>query len=53
MGCNYIAVRYTTKLRDGTIFENKGYKGEEPSKFEVDEGNVRTLNNFVFLRYRN
>ena len=40
MGCNYIAVRYTAKLQDSTIFEKKEYEGEEPFQFEEDEEQV-------------
>lgn len=34
----WIAVRYVAKLVDGTIFDRKGYDGEEPFEFKVDEG---------------
>lgn len=33
-------IRYTAKLSDGTIFEQKGNNGEEPFEFIVDEGDV-------------
>lgn len=34
----WIVVRYVAKLVDGTIFDRKGYDGEEPFEFKVDEG---------------
>lgn len=35
-----VQIRYTAKLQDGTIFEKKGYEGEEPFQFVVDEEQV-------------
>lgn len=32
------AVRYIARLSDGTIFDKKGYDGEDPFEFKVDEG---------------
>ncbi|KAJ8644726.1 hypothetical protein MRB53_006474 [Persea americana] len=33
-------IRYVAKLVDGTIFDRKGYDGEEPFEFKVDEEQV-------------
>lgn len=33
-----MAVSYTARLEDGTVFEKKGIDGETPLKFVTDEG---------------
>lgn len=35
-----VTVRYTAKLEDGTIFEKKGFDGENPLQFITDEEQV-------------
>ncbi|XP_077233863.1 70 kDa peptidyl-prolyl isomerase-like isoform X2 [Tasmannia lanceolata] len=35
-----VRVRYTAKLEDGTIFEERGLNGEEPFEFVIDEEQV-------------
>lgn len=43
------SVRYTAKLEDGTIFEKKGFDGENPLQFITDEGQPNC--NFVNLAF--
>ena len=35
-----VKIKYIAKLQDGTIFEKKGYEGDEHFQFEVDEEQV-------------
>lgn len=34
------AVRYLARLADGTLYEKKGYEGEQPFIFIIDEGTL-------------
>lgn len=48
------AVRYTAKLEDGTIFEKKGFDGENPLQFITDEGQPNcNFFNLPFLNHHN
>lgn len=44
-----MAVRYTARLEDGTVFEKKGTNGETPLEFVTDEG--VTLNLFDYTDF--